>query len=107
MPTGCDAMTQAVRYRFGQCIPRGDVEICLALAVVAAESLHGQARVRLDADYRFDPDRHECVVAADSEIGRDLCRIFTAFLTREFGEDTFRAERVDSHPFSSTFLERR
>ena len=42
-----------------------------------------------------------CVVDAATDVGRSIARIFTGFLSREFGEETFKVERVgDAHPVS-------
>ena len=76
-------------------VPSGEIEATLVLAIVAAESLHGEAQVRLDAGHAFDADRRICVIDARSEVGRDLNRLFIGFVQREFGEDAFQVERVD------------
>ena len=39
--------------------------------------------------------KRACVVDAGTEVGRHIARIFTGFLTREFGEEAFKVERVD------------
>ena len=77
-------------YTFKTTIPAGDVEETLLLAVLAAEGLHGQSEVRLEAAYDFDHEQHACVIDCGSEVGRDICRMFTGFALREFGEDAFR-----------------
>ena len=78
------------RYTFKAPIPAGDVEETLLLAVLAAEGLHGQAQVRLEAAYDFDHEQHACVIDCGSDVGRDICRIFTGFAIREYGEDAFK-----------------
>jgi hypothetical protein len=41
------------------------------------------------------------VVDAATDVGRAIARIFTGFLSREFGEEAFKVERVgDAHPAS-------
>ncbi|NIM21249.1 MAG: hypothetical protein GTN64_02325 [Candidatus Latescibacteria bacterium] len=70
-----------------------DVEDTLMLSVIAAEALHGRSQVHLDATFRLDTKQRVCEVIAGTEVGRDIARIFTGFLTREFGEDAFRIER--------------
>jgi len=35
-------------------------------------------------------------VDAATDVGRAIARIFTGFLTREFGEEAFKVERVES-----------
>jgi len=82
------------RYAFGKAIPASDIEETLLLAVLAAEGLHGQAQVRLEAAYDFDHERHTCVIDCGSDVGRDICRIFTGFAIREYGEDAFKVART-------------
>jgi len=84
------------RYEFLPDAKASDIEETLHLAMLAAECLHGQARVRLDASYCMDPDKRVCVVDAGTAIGRDVVRIFTGFAIREFGEDAFRVRRVEN-----------
>ncbi len=66
----------------------------LLLARFAVESLHGEARVLLDASHAFDPDLRACVIDAATQVGRDVNRLFAGFLRREFGPDSFRVEGV-------------
>ncbi|NQT19508.1 MAG: hypothetical protein HQ592_07375 [Planctomycetes bacterium] len=89
---------QACRYQFEPKIPPRDIEETLQLAVLAAECLHGEARVRLDTSYSIDKDKHVYVVDASSDVGRDILRIFTGFATREFGEHAFSVHRVEHAP---------
>ena len=84
------------RYTFKRPIPAGEIEETLLLAVLAAEGLHGQPRVRLEAGYTFDEAEHACVIDSGSEVGRDICCIFGGFAIREFGADAFRVSRRDS-----------
>jgi hypothetical protein len=37
-----------------------------------------------------------CVFDAGTPVGRDFNRLFIGFIRREFGEDAFRVERVES-----------
>lgn len=84
------------RYSFEAAVPADEIETTLLLAVLAAEGLHGQSRVRLDASYSFDAEKHACVIDAGSDVGQDICRMFTGFAIREFGESAFSVCRVDS-----------
>ena len=84
------------RYAFTADVPIEEVEASLLLAVMATESLHGETQTRLDAAHFLDPAKRACVIDAGTQVGRDLNRLFTGFLAREFGEDAFRVERVDS-----------
>lgn len=86
------------RYNFDSKVPIRDIEESLLLAVLAAESLHGRSLVRLDASFCLDSHKRSCVVDAATEVGRAIARIFTGFLTREFGEEAFKVERVGDAP---------
>lgn len=89
-------MTKEIyRYQFGDAVSSRDIEETLLLAVLAAECLHGQSRVRLDAAYCLDEDHRACVVDASTDVGRDISRVFTGFAIREFGEDAFQVKRVN------------
>ena len=83
------------RYQFSEDVPAHEIEATLQLAILAAESLHGQSRVRLDASYCMDANKRTCVVNAGTEVGRDIVRIFTGFAIREFGEESFKVRRVE------------
>lgn len=86
------------RYRFNRDVPLQDVEETLLLGVLAAEGLHGEARVRMDAVYSVDESIRAIIVDASTEVGQDVNAIFTAFLLREFGQDAFQVRRVEGGP---------
>jgi hypothetical protein len=86
------------RYTFKPDVPLEDLETSLLLAVLATESLHGEAQVRLDAAHFFDPASRACVIDADTPVGRDINRLFVGFIQREFGEGSFHVDRVDQLP---------
>ncbi|TET32866.1 MAG: hypothetical protein E3J72_18730 [Planctomycetota bacterium] len=90
------------RYQFEPEIQAQEVEETLHLAVLAAECLHGQSRVRLDASYFMDTEKRICVINAGTDVGRDIVRIFTGFAIREFGETAFTVRRVDRAPRPET-----
>ena len=82
------------RYNFDSSVPLRDVEESLLLAVLATESLHGRSLVHLDASFCLDTGKRSCVVDAATDVGRAIASIFTGFLTREFGEEAFKVERI-------------
>ena len=84
------------RYLFKPDVICEDVEAALVLAIFGTESLHGESQVRLDAAHYFDPAECACVIDGRTNVGRDLNRLFVGFLRREFGEDAFRVERIDT-----------
>jgi hypothetical protein len=89
---------EVYKYVFDPSIDIADVEASLLLALLAAESLHGEAQVRLDAAHFLDPAKRACVIDAGTPVGRDINRLFVGFASREFGEDAFRVERVEKQP---------
>jgi hypothetical protein len=84
------------RYKFAPSVAFEEVESSLVLALMATESLHGESQVRLDAGHATDAFTRTCVIEASTAVGRDLNRLFVGFIRREFGEDAFQVERVDS-----------
>lgn len=86
--------TDIYRYVLSERIPVHEAEATLQLAVIAAEGLYGQARVRLDARYAIDDAGREIVVHACNEVGACICRVFTGYLACEFGEDAFQVRPV-------------
>jgi hypothetical protein len=82
------------RYTFRPEVPRTEVEASLLLALIAVEGLHGEAQTRLDAGHAIGGPFGACVIDGGTSVGRDLAKVFTAFLRREFGEDSFRVERL-------------
>jgi hypothetical protein len=88
---------EVYRYSFASSVPFEEIEASLLLAVMAAESLHGQAQVRLDAGHALDGDKRQLVIDAGTPVGRDLNRLFLGFVSREFGNDAFHIERFDKH----------
>jgi hypothetical protein len=94
-------MSEIVRYTFKADVPTADVKASLLLAILAAESLHGEVQVRLDVTHEFDMIKRACVIDAGTPVGRDINRLFVGFLQREFGPDSFRVERVREKPNQS------
>lgn len=84
------------RYEFSEAVPMDEVEASLVLALFAAESLHGEARLKLDSGHAFDAGRRRCVIEATGQPGQDLNAIFCGFLAREFEPSDFTVERVEN-----------
>ena len=64
----------------------------MLLAVIAAEALHGRAKINLDADFKVDKQARTCEVELGNEVGRDIARIMTGLLTAEIGETAYQVE---------------
>ena len=89
--------TQIFKYAFTDQASMTDVEAAFLLAIFAVESLHGESETRLLAEHAMDSEKRTCVIDAGTDVGQDLNRLFVGFLTREFGPDSFRVERLDAH----------
>ena len=86
------------RYNFDSKVSFGEVKESLFLAVLAAEGIHGRAQVKLDASFSLDRTKRSCVIDAATEVGRSIVRIFTGFVSHEFGEEAFKVERLGHGP---------
>ena len=88
------------RYTFNTETTPEEIECTLLLSVVAAEALHGEAQVRLDAFYSLDRKQKLCDIDATTKVGQDLNRLFVGFISREFGTDAFVVSRssLSTHP---------
>lgn len=79
-------------YSFRTDLPIEEIQDSLTLATMAAESLHGRSRVRLEARFILEPNQHACRIEAATPVGQDLASIFTGLLSRQFGEEGFSVE---------------
>lgn len=94
MGAQCGDAVGTYRFTFEYRVSMDAVRESLLLAAMAAESLHGRSGVHLDATFHMDEETRTCVIDAGTEVGRDIARIFTGYLSREFGEGAYRVERL-------------
>ena len=92
--SSAERTSAVVRFRFDGEVRLADAEMSLHLAMFAVEGLFGRARVRLDAEYDLIEQDHCIDVDGGTEVGAMIVRVFTGLLLREFGEDSFRIERM-------------
>jgi hypothetical protein len=98
--------TAVFRFTFAPGVDLTEAEATLQLSILAAEGLFGEARVRMEVSYHADAPRSVIVVDGSTPSGDAVVRIFTSFLTREFGPEGFsvrripapRAEAATAHP---------
>ena len=88
------------RFSFDEPTSTADIEATLHLAILGAESIHGESTVRMDAAYSIDEAQRICVVDARNDVGRCICKVFTGYLTREIGGDAFGVRPVAALPKS-------
>ena len=89
--------TEVYRYMFDTSIGVEQIEASLVSAILSAEALHGESRVRLDARHLLSKTQRVCVIDARTEVGRDLNQIFVGLLIRQFDDDSFRVDRLNGH----------
>lgn len=85
---------ESYNYSFKPAADMSQVEEALLLATMAAEGLHGRARIQLDAAFRCDAKARTALVDASTEVGSAIARIFTALLSTTIGEPAFSVERI-------------
>ncbi|HMN39500.1 MAG TPA: hypothetical protein PKE29_01550 [Phycisphaerales bacterium] len=81
------------RYAFDRRIAFSTVLDTLNLAVIGAESLHGEARVRLDARFVNEPAKRAVVIDTTTAVGKAVNTLFAGFAAREFGDHAFSVHR--------------
>ncbi len=86
--------TNVFRFQIKSPVPLIEAEMTLHLAMFAVEGLVGPARIRLDVSYYADEPHGVILVDGTNEVGTAVVRVFTNLLLREFGEDSFRVERI-------------
>ncbi len=88
-------MNQSVfRFEFEKQADLTEVEATLQLAILAAQGLFGEACVRTEVAYHLDTDKRVVLLDGRTTSGEAVVRIFTAFITREFGDDAFHVRRT-------------
>jgi hypothetical protein len=87
-------MTKAYKYQFRPDIGLRDVEDTLLLAFLAAEGVFGETRVRMDGSYSPDHESRTLTVDASTRVGQIVAAVFTAYIIKEFGRDSFTVRRL-------------
>jgi hypothetical protein len=82
------------RYRFGPQVQHREVEQTLRVAAVAVEGLYSTAAMNMDVCWCLSQVWRVCTIDASSDVGRDLSLIFTNFLIRQFGRESFEVEAL-------------
>lgn len=84
----------AIECRFARSVPFIEAEGTLHLARIAASTLVGEERVRIEAPYRVDPSSRTIIVDVHHKAGRLAGLIFAGLARREFGRDAVTIEHV-------------
>jgi len=78
------------RFQIGEGASMPAVEDSLLMSVIAAEGIHGRAKVKLQARFNVDLGQRICTINADNQVGGDIAKIFVEFLLLDNGDDAFR-----------------
>lgn len=87
-------MADVCRFKFKDGIDSDLIESKIALAILAAEGVFGQAKVRLNAAYIVS--RNKAAIDVSNDVGEHIAQVFTRFMSEEVGENKFIVERVKS-----------
>jgi len=88
-------MTRVTRWKFRDAVDLHDAEETLLLSILAAEGLFGEARLRMDLGYVVDESINVVAVDTSTQVGYAVAAIFTAFVNREFGPESFDVRHTE------------
>lgn len=92
----------AYLYTFKPQAPFREALATLDLALIATESIFGEARTHLDARSRHDAAARTVEIDASTPAGQTLNEIFVGYAAKEFGLGAFTVVRV---PISSSSIQ--
>jgi len=81
------------QFSFDDSVSSEDAQGTFILALVALESLHGKAAVRLECRFRSDQTAKLFHINSGTAIGNDLAKIFTGFAIHAYGYDAVHIRR--------------
>lgn len=100
---GVQTMPVVCRFKFHEGLDRETIETRMALAIVAAECVFGQAKVRISAGYyvTYDSqtegsDGYQVAIDVSTDVGEFIAQVFTGLIIRQLGEDKFTVDRIGS-----------
>ena len=88
-------MKTLYRFTFPEGTERALIEAQLAMAISSAEFAYGEPAVKLSARYYIAEDKPLCLLEASSPVGEHIVKVFTGFMTRGLGEESFCVERIE------------
>ena len=83
-------------YQVKEGILMSAVKDSLLISIMAVESLYGRSRINLEARFRLEKVNRVCIIDVGTLIGETIARVFTGLLIREFGEQAFKVERMET-----------
>jgi hypothetical protein len=83
-------MSKILRFAFEGSLDQEAVESDMALAIFAAECIHGRPRVCMETRYLFSPDGKSCAMELAGDAGEAAARVFAGLASARFGEAAVR-----------------
>ena len=87
-------MKQVCKFLFDEDIESHLIETEIAQAILTAEDVFGQPKVRLSASYLVS--KNKAVIDVTDEVGEHIARIFTGRMSRKVGHEPFSVDRINS-----------
>ena len=94
-------MSKVFRFTFYAEPDPEDIEADLALAIFAAECLHGRPRVRLETRYLVAPDGQSCVMEVSGPAGESAAQVFAGLAAARFGEEGMSISQHQEQPLEA------
>lgn len=89
-----------VRLTFDPAVSMNEVAATLELSLLAAESLHGADRLRLESSWSIDWQKRQVQIDVSASAGRTLAIVFLGYVRREFGVSAVLVNRSVHFPAS-------
>jgi hypothetical protein len=80
-------MSKILKFAFQVGTGPEEIESDMALAIFAAECLHGRPRVRLETRYLVGQGGQTCVMEVSGSAGESVAQVFAGLASARFGEE--------------------
>jgi hypothetical protein len=88
-------MPNITRFRFTPETPRAYINGALLLTYTAVDAIHGDAAMRLECRFAYDPDTKVVEIETDGVVGQHYARVFSSLMDHLAGEECYlRIERL-------------
>ncbi len=88
-------MGRTFRFAFNHGQDQEGVEGDMALAIFAAECIHGRPKVRMETRYLISPGGSGCVMELSGAAGEAAAQVFAGLATARFGEEAVSIDRFE------------
>ncbi|MGE0267871.1 MAG: hypothetical protein AB7S78_05410 [Candidatus Omnitrophota bacterium] len=87
-------MKKVCRFLFDDDIESNLIEAEITQAILTAEDVFGQPKVRLSASYLVS--KNKAVIDVTDDVGEHIARVFTGRMSRKVGQERFTVDRINS-----------